>query len=302
MPLRRTDLLPPDLPAERLALCVGLVSDTHLPQRLRRLPASLFDALAGVDLLLHAGDVGELGVLDALSALAPVVAVHGNDDTEAAQRELPYSQVVALAGRRLLLCHSHHPDRAQELAQRAGDAWAPKLNQRALAGAAAGASIVVFGHTHIPMAVRHNGCLLVNPGAIAPPNARMRQTLRTVALLAVRDDGAVFVVHVDLDALDRPYLARVDLAAGFRAAAAGVNSSLLAPDLAAVMADLEGGLDPAIRAAARDLLLPLAWRCWEGRQEQITRADLAAAIKASHELPAAAHRQLLARLVEPEPT
>ena len=54
---------------------IGLVSDTHMPERCDALPASLCAALGGVDLLLHAGDVGELLVLDRLSAIAPVVAV-----------------------------------------------------------------------------------------------------------------------------------------------------------------------------------------------------------------------------------
>src|SRR5262245_50582690 len=99
--------LPPELPAERVAARIGLISDTHMPERCVALPPSLFDVLQGVDLLLHAGDVGELWVLDRLAALAPVVAVHGNDDTEAAQRELPYQQVIAVAGRRIELTHSH---------------------------------------------------------------------------------------------------------------------------------------------------------------------------------------------------
>src|SRR3712207_2339587 len=99
----------PPAPVGRIAACIGLVSDTHMPERCAELPAALFEALRGVDLLLHAGDVGELWVLNRLSAIAPVVAVHGNDDTPDSQRELPYQQVVAVAGRRILLCHSHYP-------------------------------------------------------------------------------------------------------------------------------------------------------------------------------------------------
>src|SRR5205807_1965311 len=68
---------------------LGLVSDTHLPQRCDALPPGLFEALRGVDLVLHCGDAGELWALDQLGAIAPVVAVHGNDDTADAQRALP---------------------------------------------------------------------------------------------------------------------------------------------------------------------------------------------------------------------
>ena len=55
--------LPPDLPPGRVVACLGLISDTHMPKRWPSLPAAVFDALRGVDLLLHAGDVGQLWVL-----------------------------------------------------------------------------------------------------------------------------------------------------------------------------------------------------------------------------------------------
>src|SRR5215211_7634397 len=147
--------LPPDLPAERVAARIGLVSDTHMPERCPALPPALFEALRGVELLLHAGDVGELWVLDHLSAIAPVLAVHGNDDTADAQRELPYQQVLMAAGQRILLTHAHYPDRAQELEARKNNAWGPKLERRAAFGQRAGASVVVFGHTHVPMTYQY---------------------------------------------------------------------------------------------------------------------------------------------------
>lgn len=132
--LLRDRLRPAELPAKRVVACIGLLSDTHLPERLAALPPALFAVLRGVDLVLHAGDVGELGVLDCLSAIAPVVAVHGNDESANARRELPYQQIVTLAGQRLVLTHAHYPDRAEELASRRDDSWAPKLARRAAFG------------------------------------------------------------------------------------------------------------------------------------------------------------------------
>jgi putative phosphoesterase len=117
-----------------------------MPERWAALPPALFAVLHGVDLLLHAGDVGELWVLDRLSTIAPVV-VHGNDDTEEAQRELPYQQIIAVAGQRILLCHCHYLAHAQEMDSRRDDAWTPKLDRRAALGQRAGAAVVVFGHT-----------------------------------------------------------------------------------------------------------------------------------------------------------
>lgn len=270
--------LPVELPPERVVAAVGLVSDTHLPERCEALPEALFTVLAGADLILHAGDVGELRVLDALSAIAPVVAVHGNDDTVEAQRELPYQQVVTVAGQRIVLCHTHHPDREAEMAQRRDDAWEPKLSQRATLGHRAGATAVVWGHAHIPLACRHEGVHLVNPGAIASPNAVTRQACRTVGLLFLRDDGLPCSVHVDLAAPGGPFDPRIDLGAGFRAAAARFTMSILAPDLAASWPELQaraGALAPEI---FRDAVVRAARPCWRGERGAITRADLLAAL------------------------
>ena len=203
--------LPPEAAPDSVAAVAGLVSDTHLPERLEALPPALFRVLAGVDVVLHAGDLGELRALDELSRVAPAVAVHGNDDTPEAQRELPYQQLLTLAGQRIVLSHTHHPDREQELASRREDAWGPKLSRWAGFGRRAGAGIVVWGHTHIPLAVWHEGIFLVNPGALASGGYVTRQTRRTVALLFLRRDGQPCVTHVDLDDPGGPYRPRVDL-------------------------------------------------------------------------------------------
>jgi putative phosphoesterase len=255
--------------------CLGLLSDTHMPDRLAALPAALFDALAGVDLLLHAGDVGALSVLDELSRIAPVVAVHGNDDTAEAQRELPYQQVVAVGGQRILLCHSHDPDRAREMANRAGDELEPKLTRWAGFAAGPAAGVFVFGHIHIPLAHRHAGVLLVNPGAIASPNGTSRQRVRTVALLYLMADGRLDVAHVDLAAPDRPFSPAFDPTAGFKANADRFSGSMIAPDLQAAwprVRELLAADEPARQAYWR-----LAHRCWAGELEEIKPEMLRAA-------------------------
>lgn len=297
-----TRFLPHGAQADHIVCCLGLVSDTHMPERCADLPAALFSALQGVDLLLHAGDVGELWVLDRLSALAPVLAVHGNDDTAEARRALPYQQVIALAGQRLLLCHSHYPDLVEELASRQDDAWAPKLDRRAALGQRAGARIVVFGHTHIPMALWCQGVLLVNPGAIASGSPTGRQRLRTVALLFVRDDGAPIVVHVDLSAPERAYTPRVDWGAGYVAALDAVNDSILSPALAADWPRLAPYAQALTPEQRRAVLLPLAYPCWNGEREAITHADLLAAVRAEPSLPATVRAGLEAILLQPGPT
>ena len=162
--------LPAALKRDDLAAVVGLISDTHMPLRRRTLPPVLFDVLRGVDFLLHAGDVGELWVLDQLSAIAPVFAVHGNDYTDDAQRELPFQQIITIAGQRILLWHSHFPNWEEEMAFRQDDDLYRSLQRSIDQAQRAGAKVVVFGHWHIPLVYQNGELLIINPGALASGN------------------------------------------------------------------------------------------------------------------------------------
>lgn len=160
------------------AFTIGAISDTHMPYRWDALPASVFTMFKDVDLILHAGDVGELWVLDQLTAIAPVAAVHGNDESEAAQETLPYTRLVPAHGKRLVLQHGHWQDPALETASREEDDWLPKLDRWSRIALDHGAEVLVFGHTHIPMVVEHRGVTLINPGAIASASWSSRQVLQ----------------------------------------------------------------------------------------------------------------------------
>ena len=126
--------LPASIDPKDVIATIGLMSDTHMPQRWAALPPVLGHIFANVEMIFHAGDVGELWVLDELSQIAPVIAVHGNDETEDAERELPYQQVVTVAGQRLLIWHSHYPNRVDELHSRRGgslrEGLLPKMQHR----------------------------------------------------------------------------------------------------------------------------------------------------------------------------
>jgi putative phosphoesterase len=239
-------------------------------------------------------------VLDRLSAIAPVLAVHGNDDTADAQRELPYQQLLTIAGLRIVLTHAHYPDRAQELEARKNDAWGPKLERRAAFGQRAGASVVVFGHTHVAMSLQHGEILLVNPGAIAAPNYVTRQRLQSVALLFIRDDGVPTVVHVDLAAPERPFVPQIDWQAGFAAAHSQCTESLMTPDLEIIWKELHQvgqSLDEDVRAKLRARMRRVQERCWSGEQQLISRADILAEARAV-ELPTDVQARIEAMLTE----
>lgn len=291
MPVIR--LLTEQPPPERVVARLGLIADTHLPDRLAFLPPAVFEALAGVDLILHAGDVGELRVLDELSAIAPVVAVHGNDDTAEAQRELPYQQLLSVGGVRLLLSHAHFPDRTQELASRRDDRWAPKLERRAEMGRRAEAQLVVFGHTHVPMTVDWGGLLLVNPGALASGSNFTRQALRSVARLLLTDASEGAVEHFDLDTEGQPFTPVVDLEASFEAALAPLTAPIVDAELQSRLPALRALFAPGGPAddeggALHRLWRRLAFPRWEGAAPPLTSDELLAALQSELTPPLAA--------------
>ena len=122
---------------------VGLISDTH--GLLRREAAA---ALAGVDRILHAGDVGRPEILDALRAIAPVTAVRGNVDTSSWAGTLPYDTVVFIDGFNIYMLHN--------------------LRQMTMDPKAARMDVVVSGHSHKPLIETVNDVLYVNPGSAGP--------------------------------------------------------------------------------------------------------------------------------------
>jgi hypothetical protein len=267
-----------------VAVQIGIISDTHIPKRWDRIPDAVPELFEDVGLILHTGDVGELWVLDELGAIAPTVAVHGNDETEQAQHSLPFQQTLAIAGVRILLCHSHIPDRKRELAAREDDAWAPKLRRRSRQAQAVGARVYVFGHTHIPMAREVDGVLLLNPGAIASGNSFTRQTVQSVALLSLSANGEASVEHVDLSTGKRGGVPEVDWNAGFAAAHSNVSAYLVSPeDHSTLMAAFKVAGDdwPVLDEA----ILRCAWKRWGGRQDLIKLDEIIRELRADPQAP-----------------
>ncbi len=266
--------LPPSRTTSEVVACIGLVSDTHYPLRCETLPPTLFTILQGVDLLLHAGDVGELAVLDQLGAIAPVVAVHGNDETDEAQRVLPYQQIVVVKGRRILLWHSHFPERQAELASRMADAMVPKLQRTIDRAHAAGATIAIFGHWHIPLIYEQEGVAVINPGAIAAGNFFTRQLLQSVALLYLFQDDTHQVVHVDLAAPLVPLTPHQQWPAGFAATLGRFSEPILTAALEQTVQRIRLSMSEDARAALIPIFLPLAQRCWRGERSVISTTEL----------------------------
>ena len=122
---------------------IGLISDTH-----GLLRPSVHPALAGVELILHAGDVGGHDILEELRTIAPVMAVYGNTDP-AGDPELEGTLVIERGGVKIRVVHGHE---------------AGRLTPEGL-GAKYEEQVVIFGHTHRQMIVTSRNRLFVNPGA-----------------------------------------------------------------------------------------------------------------------------------------
>lgn len=150
---------------------IGVISDTHGLVR----PQAL-EALRGCDLILHAGDIGSQDVLDQLGQLAPVVAIRGNNDTQAWAHHLPETEVVEINDTLVYLLHN--------------------VRELDLDPAAAGFSVVIAGHSHKPAIEHRGGVLFLNPGSAGP--RRFTLPISVAHLTPTGDKFSAEIVTLDI--------------------------------------------------------------------------------------------------------
>jgi putative phosphoesterase len=136
---------------------LGVLSDTH-----GLLRPEAIAKLAGVDHLVHAGDIGTPEILDQLREIAPVTAVRGNNDRGAWAKDIPETQLLEMGGRRLYVLHD--------------------LSQLDLEPAAGGIAVIIAGHSHRPSAVEKNGVLFLNPGSAGPRRFKLPISVATLRI------------------------------------------------------------------------------------------------------------------------
>ncbi len=148
------------------ALNIGVISDTHgllRPEACR--------ALEGVERILHAGDIGDENVLDALSRIAPVTAVVGNNDRGPWTRPLPQTAEVRVGSLTILMTHI--------------------LASLTLEPAEVGASVVVYGHSHQPENKKRGRVLYFNPGSAGPRRFNLPVTVGRLRVQGGRVSGRI---------------------------------------------------------------------------------------------------------------
>lgn len=141
---------------------IGLISDTH-----GKLRPEVFNALEGVDLILHAGDIGDLAIITELETIAPVHAVHGNTDDFDIREKHGESVELTYDGVAIAMTHGH---------------LLGSPTPRSLRMKFPDAHVVIYGHTHVPLIDRHATPLVINPGAAGPARFNLRPS---VAVLTV---------------------------------------------------------------------------------------------------------------------
>jgi uncharacterized protein len=160
---------------------LGVISDTH-----GLLRPEVFDAFAGVDHILHAGDVGGAGILTELQALAPVTAVYGNTDGPDLRSTLPKVAELELDGFDIVVTH--------------GDQFGSP-NPQSLNAAFPGAQIIVFGHTHRPLLTLVDVVVTVmNPGGAGARRFNLPPSVGILELEAGIPARGRLLPLLDLDA------------------------------------------------------------------------------------------------------
>ncbi len=152
---------------------IGLLSDTH-----GWLDPAIAGWFAGVEMILHAGDVGREEILYELQGIAPTIAVRGNVDGGGWAMALPLERVVEIGGARVALLHI------------AGKPTRPTLEARDLI-ARERPDILLVGHSHIAVIERRDGVLWINPGAAGRQGLHRE---RTVALLHLGEKRSIDMI------------------------------------------------------------------------------------------------------------
>jgi len=173
--------IPREIPKTDPAKVVGLISDTHVPTRARRIPEKVFRIFENVDFIIHAGDLVELAVVDELEQLAPVLAVHGNMDGPDVSGALPKLNSLKVSDWKIGVMHDPHTifgmGKMREIARKNGF------------------DVFVYGHTHNSNIKWEGKMLYINPGSPTNPSSFMSKP--SLALLKITREAVIpEIVHI----------------------------------------------------------------------------------------------------------
>jgi len=149
---------------------IGIISDTH-----GRLPSKIFTVFENVEQIWHAGDIGSTDVITELETIAPVIAVHGNMDQFPIVSQFREREIFEISNQKILLTHKHITENFKRITDQD---WNFDLNFQ----------MIVFGHTHIPMAKRFKSVFYFNPGSVIHLRSSEKPS---VGYLSIEEDGSL---------------------------------------------------------------------------------------------------------------
>lgn len=152
---------------------IGIIADTHIPDRADQIPEKILEDFKKVDLILHAGDLVELNVLEDLRSVCPQVkAVWGNMDPQKVRNVLPEKEIIKINNKKIGLIHGWgHPNKLIDLVS--------KIFQNN------SVDVIIFGHSHYPINETKSGVLYFNPGS---PTDKIFSAFNSYGILEIIND------------------------------------------------------------------------------------------------------------------
>jgi len=130
---------------------IGVIADTHIPASAKEIPGKVYEYFKECDLIIHAGDVVDMAVIEELSALSEVKAVYGNMDSYEVKQRLPEKMILTAAGKKIGVVHGKGP--SFNILRMVRKAFPQKPD------------VIIFGHSHIAYNEKTGGTLFFNPGS-----------------------------------------------------------------------------------------------------------------------------------------
>ena len=159
---------------------IGVLSDTHLPYAVKNLPQKVKDVFADVDIIIHAGDFQDIGVIKTLSALGTFYGVCGNMDPPEIRKLLPEKKILRLAGFSIGVIHGWGSP--QGLETRIASAFAEET-----------LDAIIFGHSHCAVNKTKDGVIFFNPGS--PTDTRFAKA-NSVGILTLKENITGEIVKI----------------------------------------------------------------------------------------------------------
>jgi hypothetical protein len=160
---------------------IGVIADTHISDRAGKIPDEVLAAFKDVDLIIHAGDLVDLRVLEVLRRLSKEVkAVYGNMDPDQARKELPVKQVISVGKHRIGVMHGYGNPRMLL------DVLAEEFKSDNV-------NLIIFGHSHEPLNLKKGDCLYFNPGS---PTDKVFAPYNSFGIIEINDKIEARIIKI----------------------------------------------------------------------------------------------------------